>query len=479
MKKNRMEFKVKRCMVVTLALSLCFSFVAGCFSYAKTSKADNGIKDSENKITELEKKEEETKKILADLEKAKSDIEKYVDQLDAQVSKLSGEINTLNLQISKCEEDIATTKIEIEKAKKEEEAQYQAMVNRIQYTYENGNDNYIDIILGSGDLVQLMNNVEYVEKISEYDRNILAGYKKAKDAVIVKEAKLENQLAALNDKQAQLNLEKETVEKLVADKEKEILAYEKKISSNESLLNQYISQKQQEEENLERLLEEERQRILEEERKRKEEEERRRKEEEERKRREEEEKKRREEEEKKKQEELDKLNGNTDGDNKDEDNEEDNSSDEEDTNNGETDNNEAADGNDASKEKYLWPCPDSSRITSTFGYRKAPTAGASTYHKGIDVGAPTGTKIVATKSGTVTSTYVSRASGNSIVIYHGDGVFTYYFHCSSVLVQAGQQVKQGEVVGLVGSTGYSTGPHLDFRININGEYKDPLKYVSP
>ena len=455
--KNKIKTRFKKCAISTIALTLCFSFVLGYAGYEP--KADD-IKDSENKITELEKKEEETKQILAELEKEKGNIEKYVEKLDAQVSQLTKEMNQLSKEIAQCEKDIETTKAEIEKAQAEEDAQYEAMVKRIQYTYENGNDNYINIILGSGSLVELMNNVEYVEKISEYDRNILNGYKKAKDKVIVKKAQLENQLSTLNDKKAQLELEKETVEKLVADKEKEILAYEKKISANESLLNDYIAQKQQEEENLERLLEEERQRILEEERKRKEEEERKRKEEEER--------KKREEEEKKKQEQMQQQQqgnaGNSNGDSEKEEDKEDNQN---------------SGSGDASKETYLWPCPDSSRITSKFGYRKAPTAGASTFHQGIDVGAPTGTNIVATKSGVVTSVYVSRASGNSVVVYHGDGVFTYYFHCSAILVEAGQNVARGEVIAKVGNTGYSTGPHLDFRININGTYVDPLKYVSP
>lgn len=472
--KAKVKFGIKKLLIITTALTLCCSFILGYGGY--NPKADD-IKDSEDKISELEKKEEEAKKILEELEKEKGDIEKYVEKLDVQVSQLSKEINELSEEITQCENDIETTKAEIKKAQAEEDAQYAAMVKRIQYTYENGNDNYIDIILGSESLVELINNVEYVEKISEYDRNILKGYQKAKDKVIVKEAQLENQLATLNDKQAQVKLEKETVEKLVSDKEKEILAYEKKIAKNEDMLSDYVSLKQQEEENLERLLEEERQRILEEERKRKEEEERKRKEEEERKRREEEERKRKEEEEKKKQEELAGNSGNKD----ESDNNSDSDETEDDKNQPEDnkDDNQSQDSENTIKEDYLWPCPDSSRITSVFGYRKPPTAGASSYHMGIDVGAPSGARIVATKSGTVSSVYVSRASGNSVVIYHGDGVFTYYFHCSTILVESGQSVKQGEVIALVGSTGYSTGPHLDFRININGEYKDPLKYVSP
>ena len=216
--KTKVKFGFKKMLITTTVLTLCCSFLLSYGGYH--SKADD-IKDSEEKISELEKKEEEAKKILAELEKEKGNIEKYVEKLDVQVSQLSQEINKLSKEISQCEKDIESTKIEIEKAQAEEDAQYEAMVKRIQYTYENGNDNYIEIILGSESLVELINNVEYVEKISEYDRNILKGYQKAKDKVIVKKAQLENQLTTLNDKQAQVKLEKETVEKLVGDKEKE------------------------------------------------------------------------------------------------------------------------------------------------------------------------------------------------------------------------------------------------------------------
>lgn len=128
---------------------------------------------------------------------------------------------------------------------------------------------------------------------------------------------------------------------------------------------------------------------------------------------------------------------------------------------------------------FIWPCPASSRITSNFGDRESPTEGASSSHQGVDIGASAGSSILAAASGTVTISTYSYSAGNYIMVNHGGGVSTVYMHCSELLVSAGQQVTQGQVIGKVGSTGYSTGPHLHFGIRVNGSYVNPINYVSP
>ncbi|WP_097006878.1 murein hydrolase activator EnvC family protein [Lacrimispora amygdalina] len=129
--------------------------------------------------------------------------------------------------------------------------------------------------------------------------------------------------------------------------------------------------------------------------------------------------------------------------------------------------------------KFIWPCPSSARITSSFGDRDSPTEGASSNHQGIDIGASSGNDVLAAASGTVTISTYSYSAGNYIMIHHGGGVYTVYMHCSQLLVSAGQEVSQGQLIGKVGSTGYSTGPHLHFGIRVNGSYVNPVKYVSP
>ena len=125
----------------------------------------------------------------------------------------------------------------------------------------------------------------------------------------------------------------------------------------------------------------------------------------------------------------------------------------------------------------IWPCPSSKRITSTFGNRKSPTKGGSTYHQGIDIGAPVGTAVIAAAAGEVVISKYSYSAGNYIMIDHGSGIFTVYMHLSVRGVDVGKEVSQGQKIGEVGSTGYSTGPHLHFGIRKNGNYVNPLTFV--
>ncbi len=128
---------------------------------------------------------------------------------------------------------------------------------------------------------------------------------------------------------------------------------------------------------------------------------------------------------------------------------------------------------------FIWPCPSYTRISSYFGPRPQPTAGASTNHKGVDLAAPYGSAILASASGVVTTSTYSRSAGNYIVIAHGNGISTVYMHCSALLVSVGETVEQGETIAKVGSTGYSTGNHLHFGVIKNGTYVNPLNYISP
>lgn len=126
---------------------------------------------------------------------------------------------------------------------------------------------------------------------------------------------------------------------------------------------------------------------------------------------------------------------------------------------------------------FIWPCPAYTRISSYFGPRPQPVAGASTNHKGVDLAAPYGSDILASADGVVTTSTYSSSAGNYIVIAHGNGISTVYMHASALLVSVGETVSQGQVIAKVGSTGYSTGNHLHFGVIKNGSYVDPLGYI--
>ena len=134
---------------------------------------------------------------------------------------------------------------------------------------------------------------------------------------------------------------------------------------------------------------------------------------------------------------------------------------------------------DITKTGLIWPLKNGAgKLSSVFGPRKRPTAGASTYHKGIDLGVAYGTPIVAAGSGKVVTATYSSSAGNFVMISHGNRMYTVYMHCSRLAVSAGDTVIKGQVIAYVGSTGISTGSHLHFGISKNGKYVNPLMYVS-
>lgn len=127
---------------------------------------------------------------------------------------------------------------------------------------------------------------------------------------------------------------------------------------------------------------------------------------------------------------------------------------------------------------YIWPV-SSKRITSGFGHRTSPGGIGSTNHQGVDIGASTGTPIHAIASGKVILAGWNGGYGNCVMIDHGNGIVSVYGHQSKIAVSSGQRVSQNDIIGYVGSTGHSTGPHLHLGILKNGSYVSPLNYVNP
>lgn len=139
---------------------------------------------------------------------------------------------------------------------------------------------------------------------------------------------------------------------------------------------------------------------------------------------------------------------------------------------------EKASANIVSTGSYIWPTPSCYSVSSQFGYRYHPIYGDYRMHYGIDISASSGASILAADSGTVTTATYSSSYGNYVMINHGDGRYTVYAHMSSMAVSVGNTVTQGETIGYVGSTGWSTGPHLHFEVISSGGRVDPLQYFS-
>ncbi len=124
---------------------------------------------------------------------------------------------------------------------------------------------------------------------------------------------------------------------------------------------------------------------------------------------------------------------------------------------------------------FMWPLPAGNNVvTCKYGMRTHPITGKRKLHTGVDLRASTGTKVYAANKGTVTTSGYSSAWGNYIIISHGGGITTLYAHMSKRSVSKDDKVKQGDIIGYSGNTGYSTAPHLHFEISKNGATYNPL-----
>ncbi|WP_276355538.1 M23 family metallopeptidase [Cohnella caldifontis] len=124
----------------------------------------------------------------------------------------------------------------------------------------------------------------------------------------------------------------------------------------------------------------------------------------------------------------------------------------------------------------IWPV-DSRKITSTFGVRKDPFTHRARFHAGIDISGDTGDPVYATADGVVSHTGRDGDHGNNILVSHGNGLTTHYSHLSKILVKPGAKVRKGEIIGEMGSTGRSTGPHLHYEVYVKGTHVDPKPYL--
>ncbi len=116
-------------------------------------------------------------------------------------------------------------------------------------------------------------------------------------------------------------------------------------------------------------------------------------------------------------------------------------------------------------------------VSSKFGYRKSPFTGLKEFHSGLDISNKKGTKINATANGVVSYAGQKLLIGNLITIDHGHGILTKFGHLNKILVKQGQKVKRGDIIGLMGNTGRSTGPHVHYEVRINGAPVNPQKYI--
>lgn len=420
--KNRLK------IITAIMLTLIFCMQPVCNVQATE---ESNLSEAQQEKKTLENDLQKAKELIDSLKGSKEDIQSEVEKLDKQLNEISGKVKELESRLSKKRQEIADTESALNKAKEQEKKQYRNMKKRIQFMYENGQTSYVEMLLSADSFTDFLNAVEYITQISQYDRKMLKEYQNMQVTIADTQKTLETDYASLQSLQAKVQEEKQAVAALESAKKGELNDVADDLTDAQTVAKAYEAEIQAQNEVIAQIQAAQKRAA----------------------------------EQQAAQQQVqaaEENQGATDaaGENQN------------------TAQNTTPSGNGQSTGSMMWPCPSSKRVTSDYGPRTSPTNGASSNHKGIDIGAAYGADIVAADGGTVLVATYSSSGGNYVIIDHGGGLCTVYMHASSLTVSAGQTVSKGQVIAKVGSTGISTGNHLHFGVTLNGVYVSPWGYVS-
>lgn len=197
------------------------------------------IKDAQDQKKQLQSGLTDIKTLIDELEQSKSSLAAYVSELDANLEKMQARITELTEMISQKEAEIIQAKAELDDALLREQQQYEAMKVRIKSMYERGDSFYLEAVLNAGSFGDMLNRVDYVERISASDKRIFEDFRATREYVEVCKAQLETEQELLEEAKRNVESEQSSLEKLIAQKEAEITAYEADISNREQLVKEY------------------------------------------------------------------------------------------------------------------------------------------------------------------------------------------------------------------------------------------------
>lgn len=206
----------------------------------------NSIQKKQEAITQAQSEKKvlqsgltDVKKVISELESSKKNLANYISQLDVTLSEAQAKIEELKEMITEKEADIEVTSKELDEAIRTEEAQYQAMKDRIHFIYMTGDQMYLDLLLSSKSFGDMLNKVDYVEKLSAYDRKMLILFQETRAYVAACKEQLEAEYEVLEEAKADVEKEEEALKNLIAEKEVQITAYESDINNREALVKEY------------------------------------------------------------------------------------------------------------------------------------------------------------------------------------------------------------------------------------------------
>ena len=390
------------------------------------------LEEAKQKKEAASAKKKEAQSRLKTLNQAKEDTMDMIQKLDAEIESYEGKIKDLEGKKIKLQTQVAVVENSLQEAYIQESKQYSGMKERIQFAYENGDATYISALLAIKDYTTVNNQAEYVDKVSVYDQKQLGELLEIEETIDDLKKNVEENLYQVKDLKEEAEGEQQALGVMQEGKKEALKEYSAEITETEYSIEQLEALEAELDAQIAaieaaaaaaRAAAEAAAREAAEQA-------------------------------------------------------------------AAAAAAAAASGTDAQQQAvpvtnmpsygggaFVWPMPSSHSIGSGFGPRKAPIAGASTYHKGVDIGCAAGAPIVAAADGVVSYTGYFGGGGNTVIIDHGNGLSTLYMHMSSFGTSVGASVTAGTTIGYAGSTGVSTGPHLHFAVRVNGSYVDPMGYL--
>ena len=425
-------YKYRRVIISIIAGLLVFSLLMGIvMMFARAAKSVSEIEDEIDELQAAsdllaEEREALEKQIEENRNKTLTIVEQKA-QVDMDIELTRKEVENVNEQIHAYNLLIAEKQVELDELRVEQADMMNRYRVRMRAMQEQGTVSMWEVLLQAKSFADMLNCRVMVEEIARADQRMMDNVRamaaevlEAKNELAQEKVKIELKKAELADSEAQLAVKRAESDRLLAElnaNKQQLIEECEKYEQQEADLSDQIAELEAERTELlyQIWLEEQ----------------------------------------KKKEEEENKNNQSSGGNN----------------------NNGSTSAPPASGEVFYFPMQYCTMLTSAYGYRVHPITGNYSFHNGVDLAAAQGTPIYATKSGTVTTATYNYAYGYYVVVNHLDGFSSLSGHMTHYTVSEGEYVQRGEIIGYVGSTGYSTGPHLHFTMYYNGSTVNPMSYI--
>lgn len=387
------------------------------FLFAVVPIQANNISDLRDRQQSIQGNIRDTGQLLQDTRIERSRTLRDTEALDMEMTALSEEIHVISMELDTAREILEQTERYLEEAEESREIQFRALKERLRFMYIYGDIGYLEIIFESTSLVDFLNRLDHINRIARADRTKLSNLEETEALIAEKLVERDNRRIEIEILLDQQERRMDQMEENMREKEV-LLVY---LSRQENYYQQQIRAWEETEREVQRLIREAEEEAAREAARRAA---------------------------AAREAERRAIEAAT----------------------------AAASRNTFTGGRLSHPLP-SGRLTSSYGQRTSPITGRGEFHTGIDWAAPTGTHITAAEAGTVIFSGWQGGFGNTIIIDHGGGMTTLYAHASRLIARVGQQVTRGQVIAHVGSTGFSTGPHLHFEVRQNGRHVNPAPFL--